>query len=224
MKLKKIASLALAGIMAVSLLAGCKSNPADPENPTNPETTTGIVAAFNDGQSATNDVKVTFTSDSEVAAAMTSALNGLGDSAKTTSYDNLTSEVNKYLGKNKDLSMTTVTAEDPVVDSSRSNYNLANADSIDGKIVSAFAVFRVDSVLSANAAAKNAAKQINNDVISKLPSTTFEDGKMKDGDKYADYSYTGTVDMVSVQNSDGTTSYYVGYTITRTATVSTFEK
>ena len=29
MKLKKIASLALAGIMAVSMLAGCKSNPAD---------------------------------------------------------------------------------------------------------------------------------------------------------------------------------------------------
>ena len=37
MKLKKIASLALAGIMAVSMLAGCKDNPSS-SNPTNPET------------------------------------------------------------------------------------------------------------------------------------------------------------------------------------------
>ena len=32
MKLKKIASLMLAGIMAVSMLAGCKSGTPDPEN------------------------------------------------------------------------------------------------------------------------------------------------------------------------------------------------
>ena len=37
MKLKKIASLALAGIMAVSMLAGCKDNPSS-STPTDPET------------------------------------------------------------------------------------------------------------------------------------------------------------------------------------------
>ena len=36
MKLKKIASLALAGIMAVSMLAGCKDNPSSSSEPTTP--------------------------------------------------------------------------------------------------------------------------------------------------------------------------------------------
>ena len=38
MKLKKIASLALAGIMAVSMLAGCSTANVEPEQPENPET------------------------------------------------------------------------------------------------------------------------------------------------------------------------------------------
>src|SRR5699024_6876307 len=46
MKLKKIASLALAGIMAVSMLAGCKSNPADPETPNEPTTPVTGAAAY----------------------------------------------------------------------------------------------------------------------------------------------------------------------------------
>ena len=48
MKLKKIASLALAGIMAVSMLAGCKdasSTPTDPETPTTP--VSGVAATVN---------------------------------------------------------------------------------------------------------------------------------------------------------------------------------
>ena len=46
MKLKKIASLALAGIMAVSMLAGCKSNPTDPETPNEPTTPVAGAAAY----------------------------------------------------------------------------------------------------------------------------------------------------------------------------------
>ena len=52
MKLKKIASLMLAGIMAVSMLAGCKgsANSGEEENPVVP--TTGVVAYANDAVSA----------------------------------------------------------------------------------------------------------------------------------------------------------------------------
>ena len=49
MKLKKIASLMLAGLMAVSMLAGCEgkgSSSSEPENPVVP--TTGVVAYAND--------------------------------------------------------------------------------------------------------------------------------------------------------------------------------
>ena len=52
MKLKKIASLMLAGLMAVSMLAGCEgkgSSSSEPENPVVP--TTGVVAYANDAVS-----------------------------------------------------------------------------------------------------------------------------------------------------------------------------
>ena len=57
MKLKKIASLMLAGIMAVSMLAGCKGNAIN-ENPgteTEEPTTTGVVAAVESGIKSWND-------------------------------------------------------------------------------------------------------------------------------------------------------------------------
>ena len=54
MKLKKIASLMLAGVMAVSMLAGCSGkgngNDGEPENPVVP--TTGVVADANNAVSA----------------------------------------------------------------------------------------------------------------------------------------------------------------------------
>ena len=40
MKLKKIASLALAGIMAVSMLTACNTTSEQPQDPTTPPTTT----------------------------------------------------------------------------------------------------------------------------------------------------------------------------------------
>ena len=42
MKLKKIASLALAGVMAVSMLAGCSTTSNEPQEPTTPPTTTPV--------------------------------------------------------------------------------------------------------------------------------------------------------------------------------------
>ena len=56
MKLKKIASLALAGIMAVSMLAGCKDNPSSSSEPTTPVTpVTGAAAAINAELDETKD-------------------------------------------------------------------------------------------------------------------------------------------------------------------------
>ena len=222
MKLKKIASLALAGIMAVSMLAGCKSNPADPENPTAPETTTGIVAAMNNGQSATNKIKVTFSSDASVEAGMTAALKALGDNATSAIPVTLTNLVTSRTGITADAHMTNVTTAD-----SAPNGNLANPDRIDGKVITSLSVSRIDGALTEAAAERMAVSNVDK-IIAKLPDTTFVESAASagtnNGEKYADYSYTGTINMVSVENSNGTTSYYVGYTITRTATVSTFEK
>ena len=66
MKLKKIASLALAGIMAVSMLAGCGegTNQEDPSSSGQVPTTTNVVTYANDALSASEKEVISFTSSS----------------------------------------------------------------------------------------------------------------------------------------------------------------
>ena len=62
MKLKKIASLMLAGVMAVSMLAGCQTTSNGNDQPTQPEepTTNNVVAAIQNGIDSHNpNLKVT---------------------------------------------------------------------------------------------------------------------------------------------------------------------
>src|SRR5699024_4342122 len=62
MKLKKIASLMLAGVMAVSMLAGCNTASNGNDQPTQPEepTTSNVVAAIQNGIDSHNpNLKVT---------------------------------------------------------------------------------------------------------------------------------------------------------------------
>ena len=69
MKLKKIASLALAGIMAVSMLAGCKdgTNQEDPSSSSSEVTvTSGAAAALNSAMTRNGDM-LSFNDDSDEA-------------------------------------------------------------------------------------------------------------------------------------------------------------
>ena len=67
MKLKKIASLALAGIMAVSMLTACGEGGKKEEDPSSSEVTTvsGAAAALNNALSQNKDV-VEFEDDSNL--------------------------------------------------------------------------------------------------------------------------------------------------------------
>ena len=119
MKLKKIASLALAGVMAVSMLAGC-SNAAQPENPV-PETpvATDVVTYANDVLSATQKAVFEFKSGADLDAA-TKAVVTDGtkfSSATIDQYDAaynaqrvtaLETEVGKKLGDDVVASLATV--------------------------------------------------------------------------------------------------------------------
>ena len=72
MKLKKIASLMLAGVMAVSMLAGCgegsSSSSSEPTNPVTP-VATGIAGAVNAARNdyAKNSLKLTYNESSSLA-------------------------------------------------------------------------------------------------------------------------------------------------------------
>ena len=215
MKLKKIASLMLAGIMAVSMLAGCKSGttPDDTKEPDAP-VATGIVAAVNNGQNAYNTVKIDFTADSALDSALEMAVKSEGDNAQASAF---MATVAKLVGVNYDANMAAVIK----TDKTGPRGELVNSN-VDGRVVTDLNGFKVENALNENAAMKIAAKKINDDAVSQLKDTTFINNTTKSGDKYADYSYAGTVSMVSVDNLDGTTDYYVAYTITKTTAVVTF--
>ena len=76
MKLKKIASLALAGVMAVSMLAGCATANVEPEQPEKPETpaTSAAADALYSELTGSAKEKVTAVADAELDSVLDSAV------------------------------------------------------------------------------------------------------------------------------------------------------
>ena len=97
MKLKKIASMMLAGVMAVSMLAGCSGkgngNNGEPENPVVP--TTGVVADANDNVSTDDkeDYKFSgFTANTNLDSILKDLASSTGDFSEdviSNAYDNV---------------------------------------------------------------------------------------------------------------------------------------
>ena len=86
MKLNKVLALALSGVMAVSMLAGCSNNSGNggqngEEQPPVDDTT--IASVLNDEQ-ADNDVKVNFTYSSSLETALQKTLSVVGNENETT--------------------------------------------------------------------------------------------------------------------------------------------
>ena len=85
MKLKKIASLALAGIMAVSMLAGCKGTGSSSSDSTVVTPVDNSIAAYiNSELTAKEKAVITFTYDSEVEAAAQKVAGALKASSVNT--------------------------------------------------------------------------------------------------------------------------------------------
>ena len=85
MKLKKIASLMLAGVMAVSMLAGCQNTNVKPDAPTDPDPTPATGYSVDLGNALADvlkehkiDTVVTFADSDVDKAALEDALGNLG--------------------------------------------------------------------------------------------------------------------------------------------------
>ena len=230
MKLKKIASLMLAGVMAVSMLAGCSGNSTtDPENPDDPIVVpeTGIVAAVNDGQDADNDVKITFTSDSNLDALLNSAVKAFGEAPTSKElYDRIRDltgiEGGIELISGSDHTYNGMTYGWLVAGAGHNNvYNEAK-DGADGDVVTILETMVVNSSdkLSEEMAMKKLADDIDAKIYN-LKATSYKKGTTTGGQKYCDYSYTGNVSMVKVVEADSTVNYCFAYTITQTTSVKT---
>ena len=210
MKLKKIASLALAGVMAVSMLAGCSGNGSNGDNNNGGNTvvepgTSSIVTAFNDGQDKDNKVKVAFSSDASLDAALQKAGKEVGSSATRLS---VLRYVVGLMGKSYD-----------------SLNDFATADTEDGEIVDKQSKTMIGVMMFTSAnywtekdAVSDAARDVD-DLIATLATDNKNSNGENDtvGEKYYTFDYTGTVSMVSVAQESGATNYYVVFTITQTA-------
>ena len=211
MKLKKIASLALAGIMAVSMLAGCNGSNSSNNGDVVVPSTSSTVAAVNNGQSKLNDVKIDFTSGSELTNFLSQLLNQNGERISPWDLLSIGVVTGKTYGtinhttyaSNDDLNGETFTQLYGIVPITYSATN--DAEPLSEEAALEMLVNRVDSTVSA------------------LDKTQDMAG-VSTGDKYYAYSYTGEIsDMLTLEKMDGTVSYYAIYTITQTITEKTLE-
>ena len=212
MKLKKIASLMLAGVMAVSMLAGCNSAPIDDntdDDNGDVVTPTSIVTAVNNGQNATNKVKIDFTSDTSLDAALVKAVDAIGESPNAK-------RLNVQMAR---LTGMEVGFDDMLGDKDAVHDTLIK---MDGDKMERMIAVPLMSVFADKAAAEKAAAKFVDELVSQLDDTTLTK-ETKYDTKYADLSYTGSVSMVSSTANDGTVNYYLAVVITRTVNVETLK-
>ena len=88
MKLKKFASMLLAGVMAASMLAGCQNTSVDPEPTPNPDPTpsTGYSSMLEDKMSVQVTNKTVFQDDADLNAALDYAVGNIGNDKITDSF------------------------------------------------------------------------------------------------------------------------------------------
>ena len=201
MKLKKIASLMLAGVMAVSMLAGCSTASVKPEEPTDPEqpTATGysVEMAENLSDAAKKDY-IDFKDNADDLAALKDAL---GNMSWTTTADNsylpkVATYVNDWIGADTGLMVNDFVAALGIENGSldynsvwndlTAFYNLNDAETVKYGLM-----YVIDGTVDTNKALKQVAGKIES-LLENLPNVNTDTN-------VARYSYDYTV-SVSVAN------------------------
>lgn len=243
MKLKKIASLMLAGVMAVSMLTACGNNGGTGngnngnENPDPTPATTSVVDAVNKGQSAANAVKIDFTVNSELDNALAKAVSvygndadedivGITDTGVVLVEPEVANAITRMTGLESVSAGTDYDSRDWVDDNGFLTETVDRAVALrwdkdaKGKVYTLFVVNQFSAWTEE--AALNRVAEVADDMIAGLDAHSDVDG-LKAGDKYYTYGYDGNISMVSVKNLDGTTDYYVAYVVNQTVTESTLK-
>ena len=212
MKLKKIASLMLAGIMAVSMLAGCKSGTTtDDENTDVKPVASNAVAVMNDAQD-----KVKFDNDTDFDAALAAAAKKAAHEdvakAKYEIADVKSGSVYDELKKKLDVNAGLVSGGDDIFFNGAKDGAQSGGQS---KTLTGLWIVEADGLTEKAALEQVAAtmKGKYNNKDEKYPETV----KLTDGSYEA--SYTGSVSIVTVNTSDEgetATAYYIAVSVTQT--------
>ena len=213
MKLKKIASLMLAGVMAVSMLAGCSNGTKPDDDKKDPVVNTGLTGSVIAALDEDTTKNVTFSADSNLQAVLEKVVKNVGyDGLSTLKADALVT-VDPDLGKYAPL---------PVVSMRQRSENT------DKEVQTAVGLVYVNGQgMNAETVAKELAKKIDAEDVNgntgewadlMLDSDNYTD---KDGEYWYDFAYTAGVASVEVSDAvNGQTAYVVAYTVTRTPTKS----
>ena len=206
MKLKKIASLALAGIMAVSMLTACgegtsNSGSSSSEN-TNPAT--GVSATF--ASYLKNGGRVTFADDSEYQGYLASAIE------KSDIKYNTLAEATDVLAigaNNKPYDKLSEILEKSVIGYDKQTIDTWKGNGIEATTDKVYInMWRAPGDMAQNVVLKEVAADIDNDLKDKQLVNVFT---ASDNSVY-EYDYTGSVSMQKVE--DGSASaWYVLLTI-----------
>ena len=222
MKLKKIASLMLAGVMAVSMLAGCQNTNVKPEDPTDPDPTPATGYSVDLGNALADvlkkseiDTVVTFADNDDDKAALEDALGNLGrdqlfeTSVKYELYDLIDEDV---VADFKDAAKldrdTLVNGNDAIYDY---KYNL-------NKTVKVGDIFAVDATVDMSKAINWIVAEYEDAFGDLEKSVTVQNGR---NEKLVyDYNYTVSVSVVNVPTPDITiytgSTNFIAVTVTRT--------
>ena len=230
MKLKKIASLALAGVMAVSMLAGCGTDKKPVPNPGEGEgTTTGYSSTFAGYVSETTAKKdyITFADSTTDAAALKDALGNLG--AIYTAASALPQTVKPVEkgyagGKLEGLDLMVADFADaldlanPLVRLDGAVVNLVKAPAAVGKdeTVKYGMLYVIDGTVDVKKAVKQVADEVDGKLLKDLPNANEETAV------HYTYDYTVSVSVVNkplttLTNYTGSANF-IAVTVTRVPT------
>ena len=241
MKLKKIASLALAGVMAVSMLAGCAggnndNNSSSGDNGSEVVPASAVVNMFNSKQSVTNTVKVEFTADAKLEKAIQDAIDLAGAGAAASTVMNnvkyMTGVNYKTTAASEATGLTNALTNLNKKWSSIGIYDKANNAPVVAKVKDGttntwmllVSVTATPSIQSPETALNTIFNTLNSRIFSQLDDDSFAGATKTPGTDYLDYSYTGTACAVTSVNTSGTPVYYIAMTLTQDVATATTPK
>ena len=223
MKLKKIASLALAGIMAVSMLAGCKDggNSNSGSSSENTGTATGYSAMF--GEKVSDKIKdmdyVTFQDNSADQTALKNALGTLTNADITSAGWN--AKVADHIASNDAIAGAAIdafkkNADIDVYYDGNAPFFAANTH-LNGTY-KVGVVYVIDGSVNLSDAMKQIADQLNTNLY--LEDSLRENETNLTGSMKYDYSYVVSASVVNVPNTQNLqvnfSTNVIAITITRT--------
>ena len=242
MKLKKIASLALAGIMAVSMLTACNTTSEQPQDPTTPPTTTpatGKSAVFEAALSDLADVKITMSDSNDLQTALDTAAQNVGSATiidfttairaagNVRTIANFDPSGTVYLAPRfmattsipaGDLSVTADDMDAVTVQTAFGRLVPVNTDDVANEVVTM--LFAVDGFIGEDAAVKQVAEALDSyigDLQIDNDMSQFEDGFIDHTTLH--YTYTGSVSVTNraLAENHGMSLNIIAVQITRTA-------